>query len=203
MKDEETLRFYAVEAAAYAAGARQAQASRLAGFLARLTPGARILELGCGGGVDAAAMQRLGFEVDATDGSPEMAAQAAARLGRPARVMAFDALDADAAYDGVWANASLLHVPRDGLAGVLWRGSTVRSGPGACSMPATRPAPPRAATGSAATTTIRTGPCSIPPIARRGRGPRSTSRNRTAPAMMASRPRGCMSAPASQAEQPM
>jgi SAM-dependent methyltransferase len=121
MRDEDTLRFYAREAAAYAAGARQAQASRLAGFLARLAPGASILELGCGGGIDAAAMARLGFGVDATDGSPEMAAQAALRLGRPARVMAFDELDADAAYDSVWANACLLHVPRAGLPGVLAR----------------------------------------------------------------------------------
>ena len=66
-------------------------------------------------------MQQQGFDVDATDGSPEMAAQAAARLGRPARVMAFDELDAEATYDAVWANACLLHVPRAGLSGVLGR----------------------------------------------------------------------------------
>ncbi len=121
MRDPETLEFYAREAAAYAAGARQAQARRLDAFLARLKRGARVLELGCGGGIDAAAMIAAGFDVDATDGSPAMAAQAAARLGRPARVMAFAELEAEAAYDAVWANACLLHVPRAGLADVLAR----------------------------------------------------------------------------------
>lgn len=121
MRDDATLRFYAEHAAAYVAGTLTAPAVRLAGFLARLDAGAAILELGCGGGVDAAEMLRLGFEVDATDGSPEMAVLASARLGRPARVMAFDALDADAAYDAVWANACLLHVPLASLPGVLAR----------------------------------------------------------------------------------
>ena len=121
MRDDDTLRFYAEHAAAYVAGTRSAPAVRLAGFLAWLAPGAAILELGCGGGVDAAEMLRLGFEVDATDGSPAMAAQASARLGRAVRVMAFDALDAEAAYDAVWANACLLHVPTAGLPGVLAR----------------------------------------------------------------------------------
>jgi SAM-dependent methyltransferase len=121
MRDEDTLRFYAGQAAAYVAGTRREPAARLAGFLALLAPGAAILELGCGGGVDAAEMLRLGFAVDATDGSPEMAREAGKRLGRPVRVMAFDALDADAAYDAVWANACLLHVPMADLPGVLGR----------------------------------------------------------------------------------
>jgi hypothetical protein len=33
--------------------------------------------------------------------------------------MRFDELSADRAYDAVWANASLLHVPRPALAGIL------------------------------------------------------------------------------------
>jgi len=70
-------------------------------------------------GMDAAEMLRRGFIVDATDGVPEMAAQAARHLGRPVRVMAFDELDAEALYDGVWAHACLLHVPWPGLPAVL------------------------------------------------------------------------------------
>lgn len=90
-------------------------------FLERLTPGSRVLELGCGSGRDAEAMLRAGFIVDATDGVPEMAEKAEARLEQPVRVMRFDELDAVEAYDAVWANASLLHVPRSALAGVLER----------------------------------------------------------------------------------
>ncbi|MEN3975397.1 class I SAM-dependent methyltransferase [Emcibacter sp. SYSU 3D8] len=121
MRDEATLQFYADQASAYVAGTRRAPAARLAGFLARLAPGAAILELGCGGGVDAAEMLMRGFAVDATDGSPEMAREARMRLGRRVRVMAFDALDAEGGYDAVWANACLLHVPMADLPGVLAR----------------------------------------------------------------------------------
>ena len=90
-------------------------------FLRALRPGARILELGCGGGHDAQAMLAAGHDVDATDGTPAIAGKAQARLGRPVRVMRFDELEAERAYDAVWANAALLHVPRAGLAGVLAR----------------------------------------------------------------------------------
>lgn len=121
--DAITLDFYDAAAPGYAR--RFAAPSRhLDAFLAQLPPGARILELGCGGGRDAAAMIARGFEVDATDGSPALAAQAAAFLGRPVRVMRFDQLAVVEAYDAVWANACLLHVPHDALAAVLgqvWR----------------------------------------------------------------------------------
>ncbi len=54
-----------------------------------------------------------------TDGSPEMAAVASRRLGRTVETLLFHDLDEVEAYDGVWANACLLHVPRDELATVL------------------------------------------------------------------------------------
>lgn len=120
-EDRATLAFYASEAAVYATGGDQAPSPHLADFLAGLPAGARILELGCGGGRDSAAMIAAGFAVEPSDGCPEMAAQAERRLGRPVRVMRFAELDAEERYDGVWANAALLHVPRANLAGVLAR----------------------------------------------------------------------------------
>ena len=120
MHDEDTLAFYDREAAAYAARKR-GEPTRLHRFLEQLRPRARILELGCGGGQDAELMDAAGFDVTPTDGSAGLAAQAQARLGRPVRVMRFEELDETAAYDGVWANACLLHVPEDGLADVLAR----------------------------------------------------------------------------------
>jgi SAM-dependent methyltransferase len=50
-----------------------------------------------------------------------MAREAETRIGRPVRVQLFEDLDDVAAYDGIWANASLLHVPRAGLPNVLAR----------------------------------------------------------------------------------
>ena len=120
MHDADTLAFYDREAAAYAARQRGAPV-RLQAFLEQLRPRARILELGCGAGQDAELMTAAGFEVTPTDGSAGLAAEAEARLGRPVRVMRFEELEDVAAYDAVWANACLLHVPEDGLADVLAR----------------------------------------------------------------------------------
>jgi SAM-dependent methyltransferase len=111
MADDETLRFYADNAATYAARGQGTPEAELQTFLGRLHSGARILELGTGGGNDAASMIALGFDVHPTDASPELAAQAQPRLGRPVRIMRFDELVEESAYDGVWANACLLHAP--------------------------------------------------------------------------------------------
>lgn len=119
--DKATLRFYADEAPAYAAQGRDSPSRRLTAFMERLAPGAHVLELGCGDGRDSEAMLARGFDVDPTDGAEAMAAQAAKRLGRPVRVMRFDALEAAEVYDGVWANACLLHVPRPALTDILSR----------------------------------------------------------------------------------
>lgn len=119
--DEATLQFYRSNAEAYAQREITSRRARLTAFLAPLVPGARILELGCGAGGDTAEMLAAGYDVRATDGSPEMAAVAAARLGRPVETLLFHELDENEAYDGVWANACLLHVPREQLAAVLSR----------------------------------------------------------------------------------
>ncbi len=118
--DEATLRFYRENAQAYAEWAKGPSA-RLTDFLALLPPGGTILELGCGAGNHSAKMLAAGFAVRPTDGSPEMADIAARRLGHPVEAMLFHELDDDDAYDGVWASACLLHVPRDELAGILAR----------------------------------------------------------------------------------
>lgn len=119
--DPETLAFYDREASAYLAGHIQGGGEYLAGFLALLPPRARVLELGCGGGHDAETMIAAGLDVDATDGTPALAAEASRRLSRPVRVLRFDELDASAAYDGVWASACLLHVPSQHLPDILAR----------------------------------------------------------------------------------
>ncbi len=122
--DEETLQFYRGNAEAYAGREITSRQSRLTAFLTLLAPGACILELGCGAGGDTAEMLSRRFNVRATDGSPEMAGVASRQLGRAVETLLFHDLDAVEAYEGVWANACLLHVPRDELADILrliWR----------------------------------------------------------------------------------
>ena len=116
-----TADFYAENAEAYASRGRTAHMERIQPFCARLALGSRILELGCGGGEDSEAMLALGFDVVPTDGSEALALLASKRLGRPVQVLLFDELDDVAAYDGIWANACLLHAPREDLPGILHR----------------------------------------------------------------------------------
>jgi SAM-dependent methyltransferase len=119
--DPATLTFYAQEAPTYTASGKSGEFKHLSRFLDRLVPVASILELGCGGGIDAEYMINRGFAVDATDGTAEIATQAEARLAKPVRVMRFGELDAVQEYDAVVAAASLLHVPRPALSGILMR----------------------------------------------------------------------------------
>jgi SAM-dependent methyltransferase len=86
-----------------------------------LPPAGSILELGCGAGNHSAEMLSRGFRMRITDGSPEMAEIAARRLNHPVEAMLFHQLDEQEAYDGVWASACLLHVPREQLDGILSR----------------------------------------------------------------------------------
>ncbi len=119
--DPDTLEFYQREAAAYAAASLDGIDHHLAGFLARLKPGSRILELGSGSGRDAQAMLARSFDVVPSDGAPAMAAQAEARLGISVQVLRFEELDDVADYDAIIATAALLHVPRSALPDILMR----------------------------------------------------------------------------------
>ena len=121
MADDRTLRFYAQAAPAYAARTGTQPAPQLTDFVAALPVGARVLELGSGGGRDAAFMLARGLDVHPTDASPELAAEAERRIGRPVTIMTFDQLEAADAYDGVWACAALLHAPADELTADLAR----------------------------------------------------------------------------------
>lgn len=120
-RDADTLGFYAAEAEVYAGRDRELGEARLRRFAGLLPAQATVLELGCGGGQDSEALLGLGLDVSPTDGSPELAAQAQKRLGRPVSVLLFEDLVAEAAFDGVWANACLLHVPRPALPGIVAR----------------------------------------------------------------------------------
>lgn len=111
MADDETLAFYAARAGEYVQHGSDTPGTHLRVFMGRLPTRARVLELGTGSGRDAAAMLSRGIDVDPTDASAELAAEATRRIGRPVRLLRFDELSAREEYDGVWASASLLHAP--------------------------------------------------------------------------------------------
>jgi SAM-dependent methyltransferase len=117
--DPATLAFYEARAAQYVTRFGQKPSRHLDDFLDSLEPGARILELGCGSGRDAARMIERGFAVDATDGTAAMVREANRRTGLAAREMRFDELDACNEYDAVWGHACLIHVARADLPATL------------------------------------------------------------------------------------
>ncbi|MEM0945351.1 MAG: class I SAM-dependent methyltransferase [Pseudomonadota bacterium] len=116
MSDGETLKFYSDGAADYAAFVGDGTTDpRLTAFIKRLSPGAAVLDFGCGHGWAAAVLTGLGYEVTATDGSAGFAAEAARRYGLTVRVETFDELSAEDAFDGLWVSFSLLHDSREAL----------------------------------------------------------------------------------------
>ncbi|MCY7394982.1 MAG: methyltransferase type 12 [Nocardioides sp.] len=94
--------------------------ARLETLVAALGAGARVLEIGSAGGRDAAYLEAHGILLRRTDISTGFVAVLRAQGHRAALV---DPLvhDLGGPWDGVWANASLLHVARTDLPAVLAR----------------------------------------------------------------------------------
>jgi SAM-dependent methyltransferase len=117
---EQTLDFYDQNADEFAEGTLPADMSdtreRFSSFL---PPKGIVLDFGCGAGRDTKAFLEDGFRVDAVDGSKELCEFASGYTGIEVKQMLFSELDADQRYDGIWACASILHLPRAELASVI------------------------------------------------------------------------------------
>jgi len=93
-------------------------------FLALVPKGGFVLDAGCGSGRDARAFKQRGYRVAAFDASPELAALASEYIGHYVAVRTFADVDEVGLYDGIWACASLLHLPLSELSDAinrLWR----------------------------------------------------------------------------------
>ncbi|HBP24989.1 MAG TPA: SAM-dependent methyltransferase, partial [Oribacterium sp.] len=90
-------------------------------FQKYLTPGAAVLDAGCGSGRDSLHFMKMGYAVTAIDASKEMCAYASKLLQQDVRQLTFQELDYKEDFSGIWACASLLHVPERQQAEVLQR----------------------------------------------------------------------------------
>jgi SAM-dependent methyltransferase len=79
-----------------------------------------ILDFGCGPGRDLVTLRRLGHDAVGLDGAPSFVAMARAHSGAQVWQQDFLRLDLPPArFDGIFANASLFHVPTQELPRVL------------------------------------------------------------------------------------
>lgn len=116
----DTIKYYNENAQTFIAGTIDADMSFAQNkFLKYLRPNCRILDLGCGSGRDSLFFKSLGFDVTAVDGSPEMCKQAGSLIGENVRCLLFEDLDYQNRFQGIWACASLLHVPKDDMQKIL------------------------------------------------------------------------------------
>jgi len=80
-------------------------------FLVHIPSGGLILDAGCGSGRDAKAFIDSGYRIVAFDASSALATLASQHIGQPVQVRVFSDVVEHACYDGIWACASLLHLP--------------------------------------------------------------------------------------------
>jgi len=114
--DEKTIAFYDGAAKRYdTLFQSDTPSANLTDFMALLPTGGTVLDLGCGPARSSVHMRAAGFVPDPVDASRGMVDQANDAHAIGARILTFDDLDMMSAYDGVWANFSLLHAARKDL----------------------------------------------------------------------------------------
>src|SRR3972149_9878169 len=95
--------------------------AKVARFISYLTPGAHILDVGCGPGIDAKYFIEQGFSVTGIDLSSSMIELARCHAeGETVYIMDIENINLpEAQFDAIWAYASLLHIEKQNLPNIL------------------------------------------------------------------------------------
>ncbi len=117
---DKNVEYYNQNADSFFAGSLTADMSEVQNrFLSYVPAGGRILDAGCGSGRDSKAFLDAGYEVVSFDASEEMCKRASEYIGHDVINMRFEDISYDHEFDGIWACATLLHVPMDELPGIM------------------------------------------------------------------------------------
>ncbi len=88
-------------------------------FLEGIVDKGRILDLGCGSGRDSLYFMNKGYDVYAIDGSEALVDYAKNVLGVNVEASTYEDYETSLTFDGIWASASLLHVPEDDMVQII------------------------------------------------------------------------------------
>ena len=88
-------------------------------FLPLVKSNGLILDAGCGAGRDSKSFIEHGYEICAFDASKELVSLASKLIKKPVQQALFQTFESINKFDGIWACASLLHVPIDELSNVI------------------------------------------------------------------------------------
>jgi SAM-dependent methyltransferase len=93
--------------------------NRYSPFLEFLPKNGKILDAGCGSGRDSLFFKQQGYDVVSFDISRELVDLASRLIGQKVLNMSFSDLDFENEFHGIWASASLLHIPQEEIDDVL------------------------------------------------------------------------------------
>ena len=120
MKSDLTLDYYNRNATFFSDGTLNVDFSDIQDkFLSYFPTGSLILDFGCGSGRDTLYFLNKGMKVDAIDGSEVLCKIASQNTGISVKHMLFQELNEKDKYDGIWACASILHLPKEELKDVF------------------------------------------------------------------------------------
>ena len=106
-----TIEYYNINAAQYFSNTVNVDMSECCDrFLKYVVPGGRIIDIGAGSGRDIKYFKDRGYVVEGIDASEEMCRLAADYSGAEVSCERIQDWHPEKKYDGIWANASLLHL---------------------------------------------------------------------------------------------
>ena len=119
-RENNTLDWYRENTAEFIASTGKVDMTALfRAFLELVPSGGAVMDLGCGAGSASLYFTQAGYQVLAVDGCRELCEHTGRRAGCATRQLRFEELDYTDAFDGIWACASLLHVRKADLPGVI------------------------------------------------------------------------------------
>lgn len=116
ISDAYTINYYNLNARSYFASTVNADMSDCyERFIKYLKPGDSIIDVGAGSGRDIKFFLKCGFVVEGIDASAELCKLASDYTGISVKCCTMQEWRPEKKYNGIWANASLLHLPLEDI----------------------------------------------------------------------------------------